>query len=209
MHITKEHHLIIHNVKYYKLIVFKKTFPTSFKDGENIIKDKIAIALKFNIFFTNIGPKLAAEIVTPKSHNHRKYLTLNYTHNFKFTNVDNSTVKYIIVKLAPKTGFDGISTKLVKTAQDALIIPVVTIINQMLNTGIFQDKLKIAKIYPIHKRMMIRYLPIIDPSHFYHLSQKYLKRSYSNSYMSSSKPTNYFITVNMGFGQSILPNMQL
>ncbi len=51
----------------------KKTFPSSFKDGENIINDKIMIANKFNIFFTNIGPKLAAEIVTPKSHNHRKY----------------------------------------------------------------------------------------------------------------------------------------
>ncbi len=57
-------------------------------------------------------------------------------------------------KLAPKTrfDFDGISTKLVKTTQDALIIPVVTIINQMLNTGIFPDKLKIAKICPIHKK---------------------------------------------------------
>ncbi len=144
----------------------KKTFPSSFKDSENIINDKITIAKKFNIFFTNIGPKLAAEIVTPKSHNHRKYIMLNYTHNFKFTNVDSSTVKSIIDKLAPKTsfGFDGISTKLVKTAQDALIILVVTIINQMLNTGIFPDKLKIAKICPIHKKddntLFTNYRPI-------------------------------------------------
>ncbi len=38
----------------------------------------------------------------------------------KFKNVDDSTVKSIIDKLSPKTsfGFDGISTKLVKTAQD-------------------------------------------------------------------------------------------
>ncbi len=50
----------------------------------------------------HIGPKLAADIVTPKSHNHRKYLTLNYTHDFKFTNVDNSTVKSLIDKLAQK-----------------------------------------------------------------------------------------------------------
>ncbi len=41
----------------------KKTFHSSFKDSENI-NDKITIANKFNIFFTNIGPTLAAEIVT-------------------------------------------------------------------------------------------------------------------------------------------------
>ncbi len=72
----------------------------------------------------------------------------------KFKNVDDNIVKYIIDKLVPKSRFgsDGISTKLVKTAQDALIIPVVTIITQMVNTGIFPDKLKIAKICPIHKR---------------------------------------------------------
>ncbi len=48
---------------------------------------------------------------------------LNHTHNCNFTNVDNSTVKSIIDKLAPKTSFrfDGISAKLIKTAQDALI----------------------------------------------------------------------------------------
>ncbi len=34
----------------------KKTFPSSFKDGENIITDKIIITNKFNIFFTNICP---------------------------------------------------------------------------------------------------------------------------------------------------------
>ncbi len=30
--------------------------------------------------------------------------------------------------------------------------PVTLIINQMLNTGIFPDKMKIAKIIPIHKK---------------------------------------------------------
>ncbi len=144
----------------------KKTFPQFFKDGENIISDKLTIANKFNTFFTDIGPKLAAEIITPNSRTHRKYLTLNYNHKFKFNNVDNSTVKSIIDKLAPKTsfGFDGISTKLVKTAQDALIQPLTIIINQMLNTGIFPDKLKIAKICPIHKKdddtLFTNYRPI-------------------------------------------------
>ncbi len=75
-------------------------------------------------------------------------------------------MKSIIDKLSLKTsfGFDCISTKLVKTAQNVLIRPLVIIINQMLNTGIFPDKLKIAKICHIHKKddytLFTNYRPI-------------------------------------------------
>ncbi len=75
-------------------------------------------------------------------------------------------MKSIIDKLSPKTsfGFDGISNKLVKTAKDVLIRPLVIIINQMLNTAVFPDKLKIAKICPIHKKdydtLFTNYRPI-------------------------------------------------
>ncbi len=60
----------------------------------------------------------------------------------------------IIDKLAPNIsfGFDGISSKLIKTVTDALIKPMTIIINQMLTTGIFPDKLKIAKIIPVYKK---------------------------------------------------------
>ncbi len=143
-----------------------------------------------------------SEIFTPKSYNHRKYLTLSYNHTFTYKTVGDSTVKSSIDKLSLKTsfGFDGISIKLVKTAQDVLIRPLVIIINQMLNTGIFPDILKIAKICSIHIKMMIVYLPIIGPSHFCQLAQKYLKRLSSNNYMNSSKPTNYFINIDMDLG---------
>ncbi len=39
-----------------------------------------------------------------------------------------------------------------KTIKDVLIKPLTIIINQILNTGIFPDKIKIAKISPIHKK---------------------------------------------------------
>ncbi len=64
------------------------------------------------------------------------------------------TVNDIIDKLAPKTsfGFDGFSIKLIKTTKAMLTKPITLIINQMLNTGIFPDQLKIAKITPIYKK---------------------------------------------------------
>ncbi len=57
-------------------------------------------------------------------------------------------------KLASKTsfGFDGLSAKLIKTVKDALIKSIIVIINHMINTDIFSDKLKIAKIIPIFKK---------------------------------------------------------
>ncbi len=72
----------------------------------------------------------------------------------------------IIDKLAPKTscGFDDISSEIIKIIKSALINPDTLIINQMLTTGIFPDKLKIAKIIPLHKKeeetLFTNYRPI-------------------------------------------------
>ncbi len=69
----------------------------------------------------------------------------------------------IINKLSSKTsyGVDEISTKLLKTIK----VPITLIINQMINTGIFSGKLKIAKIVPIHKKedetLFTNYRPIL------------------------------------------------
>jgi len=56
--------------------------------------------------------------------------------------------------MKPKSscGFDGISSKLLKFSIDALVEPLVIIINQTLLTGTFPDKLKIAKVNPIYKK---------------------------------------------------------
>ena len=51
----------------------------------------------------------------------------------------------------PSHGYDGLSTEILR-AINIDISPCLTIlINQSLATGIFPDKLKIAKIIPTHK----------------------------------------------------------
>ncbi len=76
------------------------------------------------------------------------------------------TIDQIIDKLVPKTslGFDGISTKLLKTIKDVIIKSITVIINQVLNTAIFADKLNIAKIIPVYKKeddtLFTNYRPI-------------------------------------------------
>ncbi len=103
----------------------KTNIPQLFKDNEKIITYKIVIANKFNTFFTKIGPDIAHKIRQPTNKSFKNYLTLNYDHNFKFENVNESTILSIIENLSPKTsfGFDGLSMKLMKTIKDALIKP--------------------------------------------------------------------------------------
>ncbi len=94
------------------------------------------------------------------------YLTGIYNNNVQFKNINEEINMSIIDKLAPKTscGFDGIPSKIIKIIKATLIKPTTLIINQMLTTGIFPDKLKIAKIIPIYKRdkdtLFTNYRPI-------------------------------------------------
>ena len=49
-------------------------------------------------------------------------------------------------------GFDGISTNLLKIIEPAITKPLTILTNQVLCTGVFPDKLKIAKVIPIHTK---------------------------------------------------------
>ena len=72
----------------------------------------------------------------------------------------------IIDKLASKANscVDGISPILLKHIKNEIRRPVTLILNQCLTDRIFQNKLKIAKVVPIHKNddetMFNKYRPI-------------------------------------------------
>ncbi len=143
-----------------------------------MITDKRLIANKFNLFFTNIGLNLSKQIKKSRNLTFENYLDHKYNHNFQFQNVDEEFVTSIINKLAPKTscGFDGISTKLIKTLQDTIVKPITLIINQMLFTGIFPDKLKVAKVIPVHEKEDEEFSQTTGRFHYCLLSHKYLKK---------------------------------
>ena len=62
------------------------------------------------------------------------------------------------------SGKDGISNIVLKAIIPVILKPLTLIINQMLNTGIFPDNLKIAKIVPFYKKgddgLFTNYRPI-------------------------------------------------
>ena len=132
----------------------KKHIPNCLIIDGNEIKDKITIAEKFNDFFINVGPNLAASINTKDKNDFTSYLTQKIEHTFNFEHVSVNDISKIISKFEPKTstGHDNISMKVFKRIAPSLLEPLACIINQSLSLGIFPRSLKIAKVIPLFKK---------------------------------------------------------
>ena len=74
-------------------------------------------------------------------------------YDFAFELITEETTVKILNNLKPKPscGYDGFSTKLLKTCMLEICKPLTLIINQTLSTGIFPDSLKVAKVIPLYK----------------------------------------------------------
>ena len=124
----------------------------TFQLNNRLTTDPAIIADEFNKYFVNIGPSLYNEIHSTRSYS--DYLIDKTSHRFKFDPVNEDHISSIINKLKPKssTGHDNISNKLIKSAKHILIKPLVLIINQSLNRGIFPSQLKLSKVKPLFKK---------------------------------------------------------
>ena len=89
-----------------------------------------------------------------KGNNHySKYLKYRTVIRLKLEPIDEFKTRKWIEHLKNKTstGIDGTSNKLIKIAVNELVSPLTIVINQMLNTGVFPNQLKISKVIPKYK----------------------------------------------------------
>ena len=144
-------------------------YPTVIVESGVTHTDKQNIANKLNQFFTNIAQTLARDIKYDGTKNVNYYLNKHINTVFNFENIDEETVRKTKQTLPSKNScrLDGISSKLIKIIEPAIIKPLTLLVNQVLNTGIFLDELKIAKVIPLFKRMIPHYLKIIDQFLYY------------------------------------------
>ena len=128
--------------------------------------DSTLIANAFNNYFANIGQSLSNSIKQPKNRSFKEYLKNPPASKLTFKNISEGDTLKIINNLNTKksSGQDGLSLNLLKYIKLELAKSITLIINQSLNTGIFPDKLKIAKLTPIHKQndktRIDNYIPI-------------------------------------------------
>ena len=128
------------------------------------IKRRLQISLI--CFFCNIGPNVVNNIGNIEHGSFKKYLNNPCSDVLNFKPVEEADVIKIIDNLSSKNscGIDKITTKLLKTITPYITKSIAFIINQSLASGVFPDKLKIAKIVPIFKKndptLLDNYRPI-------------------------------------------------
>jgi hypothetical protein len=146
----------------------KKSNITKLIQGSDVITDNSSICNTFNDYFVGIGKKLTENI--HKNNNFLKYLgiakklTENIHKNNNFLKyLGNQNPQTMFLKLADKCEISKIINNLDKTKSDTINYcinpcsdkisePLSTIINCSFSTGIFPEKLKQAKVIPIHKK---------------------------------------------------------
>ena len=116
--------------------------------------NKKDIVNSFNRYFLNIGPELESAIIIDSNKFCNHYLKNPTTATFHFEPTNSTTVTKIINELKTRHGIgpDGLSTTLLQYIKEPLIEAITITLNQSLNTGIFPEKLKTAKVIPIHKK---------------------------------------------------------
>ena len=131
-----------------------KSIPDHFIDGNEIITDKQTIAKHLNSYFINMGPNMAFNKTNTNDSDFSHYIKEKIDINFAFSNVNEGEIIKIINNLPSKSssGKDQISTNLLKQIKHCITPSLTLIINQMLNTGIFPDNLKITKVIPLFKK---------------------------------------------------------
>ena len=179
--------------------------------GSKVIVDKTEICNKFNDFFCEIGPKLANNITTDNKRGYETYMKERVLTSFTFNLVEESDVtKYLTtLRTNNSSGHDGISVKLLKFLSSAMIKPLTLIINQSLLTGIFPEKLKIAKVPPFFKKKMTSQLWITTARCRYSQQHpKCLKKLLTYNCMIISIKTICFTAASMGSVKYTLPSWQ-
>ena len=128
----------------------RDSFPNFFVINGNKTNSKQEIASSFNLFFANIGKNLSQNIHCDTRNTINTYMKQKIISSFEFQCIEGATVHKIISDLSVKNscGVDGISSKLLKSISPVIAAPLAHIINQSLCTGIFPDRLKIAKVIP-------------------------------------------------------------
>ena len=127
-----------------------------------------------------------------------------------FEKVSETNVMQIINNLPNKTscGFDGISTIVMKSIKHVILKSLTLIINQIINTGVFPNKLKIAKITPIFKKddrtLFTNYRPISLLPIFSKVIEKVICIQINDFLWK----INYFLITNMVFVLGIQQNLQ-
>ena len=131
----------------------KSKFPEYFLVNGQRLSNNEELSNAFNNYFSNIGIQLANSVNCPAEMSYKNFLVNPVNDQFDFKLINRTDVIKAIESLNSKTssGIDGLSTVMLKKIKMEICESLTLIINQSLKTGIFPDKLKVARVIPLYK----------------------------------------------------------
>ena len=109
------------------------------------------IADQLNKYFVEVGPELAKNI-PPSNTSFHEYLT-RFEGEIQDVNitVDDLRKVFLTLKRNKSPGYDDITSNVILSVTDEILFPLYHCINLSFQKGIFPNKLKVAKIFPVFK----------------------------------------------------------
>ena len=141
-----------------------KSTPESLLINDQLCTNINVMANTFNKYFATICSEHEHDL--SNQHNYKSYLSKTITSTFEFETINNELTLQCLTKLKSShcCGHDSISNNIIKIIALEISDCLTLIINQSLKTGIFPEKLKTAKVVPIHKKkdklLVANYRPI-------------------------------------------------
>ena len=129
----------------------KSTQVTQLNVDDQVITGDRNIADCFNQYFSPIGCKLSESIQNINIEPMAFVTPVESSFHFSRISVQEVLSALNQLNLRKSPGLDGISVKLLKDTSDVIAQPLANIFNLSLQTGIFPDDWKIAKISPVFK----------------------------------------------------------
>lgn len=132
----------------------KDNFPAFFKKNDNKIVNDQDIANEFNDFFSNIASIALSKLSKFTNTHFSSYLHKSCEASVYFNPTNELEIINIVKQLknSNSTGFDGVSTSLMKKVIHTVVLPLVHIFNLSLCSGKVPKNLKIGKIIPVFKK---------------------------------------------------------
>lgn len=158
-----------------------------------VLTDPQLITNKFCEHFTNVGLRISEQIISYPNDSIWKLGTQDRATNSIFLlPTDETEIENIINKLnnGKSSGYDNISTRIIKLCKSILLPLLTQNINMVLQTGEFPNVLKIAQITPLHKsgpkNILNNYRPISVLSVMSKIYEKVIHKRLANFYETST-----------------------
>ena len=130
--------------------------------GNRSVKGDENIVFSFNDYFATIGAKLANNVTDIDSDPKRFVPSVSNTFCFRNISAHELMEALAQIKSNKSPGIDGISAKLLKDAGDTIRESLANIFNLSLQSGIFPDDWKLARITQFTKMARKQNAVIID-----------------------------------------------